>query len=684
VKRAAVTLALGLILPACGERPMRDLDASDDLGADVVTRDLPVFDTPPGTCRDAVVRTVPTTLTAAGRCTSSSTGRWCDGDAVKTCGTQSGEAVAREYRCGAGERCVMRGERGACEPAGVCVPGATRCNDRRTLARCDGGAWVSASCAGRCVGDALAAACVDLPTTRTLRASLRYARRIIAANLLSWGETVDRPARGFSMRYRRGDTVLARGITDAEGRFTLEVPATSDAGDVIEAVAALGEDGRTVILVGDPGLPTGPGENPAFGRETSLGRAHAWPFAVPPDGATLSIPLDDAPGASVFDDLATAYATVRARAGVAPRHALAVWVRRGVRWDCGACFSELLPTTVQGQRYDGQLWLTGDTHENWWSPAVTLHEFGHWVMSAWGTIPHEGGAHFLGVPTFPGLAWSEGWATFASSDLRDDPRHYAVAGGTFFWWNIAQREIYNGARWQRPNPDAPLLQAIDENEVSAILWALRGDPAVGSARVLDAVRSPRMNLAPFGRCNTQTWVAMGGGTCTSGEHAPHLADVLDALRCDGVSERSVRVAAGTYPYPASAPICVNECAAAACAPVPTCSVGAPMSLRANGIGDGEVSLRLTQPGDLGASTTVRVELPAGVWREGAATRWTQPAHTDGTWTVSLRAATRRRVTVTFVAEAQSAWAGARATAQWTGEVPGGTVVPPSRGAASAP
>ncbi|MFO0629052.1 MAG: hypothetical protein U0325_25985 [Polyangiales bacterium] len=625
---------------------------------------------------------MPTTLTDAGRCTARSTGRWCDGDAVKTCGTQSGEAVAREYRCGADERCVMRGERGACEPAGACRSGATRCDDGSTLARCVGGAWVSSRCAGRCVGDGLAAACVELPATRTLRGSLRYARRVIAANLLAWGETVDRPGRGFAMRYRRGDAVLARGVTDAEGRFALEVPATADPGDVLEAVAALGEGGRTVLFVGDPGLPAG--EHPTYGRETSQGAPHAWPFAVPPDGATLSIPLDDAPGASVFDDLATAYATVRARAGAAPRHALAVWVRRGVRWDCGACFSELLPTTVQGQRYDGQLWLTGDTHENWWSPAVTLHEFGHWVMSAWGTIPHEGGAHYLGVPTFPGLAWSEGWASWVSSDLRDDPRHYAVAGGTFFWWDIARREIYNGARWPRPNPDASLLQAIDENEVSAILWSLRNDPEAGAARVFAAMRAPRMNVAPFGRCNTQSWVAPGGGVCTSGEHAPHLADLLDALRCDGVSERSVRVAAGTYPYPASAPLCGSGCAAAACAPVPTCTVGAPMSLRANGIGAGDVALRLAQPGDLGAPTTVRVELPAGVWREGGATRWQVPARTDAAWSVSLRAATRRRVTVTFVAEAQSAWAGARATAEWTGEVAGGTLSPPSQGASAAP
>jgi hypothetical protein len=111
----------------------------------------------------------------------------------------------------------------------------------------------------------------------------------------------------------------------------------------------------------------------------------------------------------------TAYATVRARGGGgAAARAGGVGGAGGVRWDCGACFSELLPTTVQGQRYDGQLWLTGDAHENFWSPAVTLHEFGHWVMSAWGTIPHEGGAHYLGVPTFPGRAWSEGWATWMS------------------------------------------------------------------------------------------------------------------------------------------------------------------------------------------------------------------------------------------------------------------------------
>lgn len=679
-----------MLLAGCGERPIRDLGDVVDASAapDVIVLDAPALDATfvdagPPTCRDASLGAVPTTLTAAGLCTARSTGRWCDGDVVRTCGTQRGEVAPARWPCGEGERCVMRGERGACERVGVCRTGATRCASGARIARCVGGAWVESACAARCVGDDLGAACVDPGATRALRGTLRYTRRVIAANLLSWGETVERPARGFALRYRRGDEVLARGVTDAQGAYSLEVPMTAAPGDALEAVAAYGAEGSVVMMVGDPGLAAGSYQ--AYGDDTSGGAPWTWRFDVPADDAALTIALEASPGASVFDDLRGGVEAVRGRFEAPGRYALAVWVKRGVAWDCGACFSELVPVTAAGQRFDGQLWLTGDAHENFWSPAVTLHELGHWVMSAWGTIPHEGGAHYLGVPGFPGLGWSEGWASWVSSELRDDPRHYAVAGGTFFWWDIARREIFNGARWQRPNPDASPLQLIDENEVSAILWSLRGDPEAGAGRVYSAMGSPRVTLAPFAGCNTQMYFAMGGGTCTSGERAPHLADLLDALRCAGVSERAVRVAAGTYPYAADAPRCEVGCASSACPATPSCSVRAPMSLRANEIGDAVLEVSLTQPGDLGAPATVRLELPPGVTRVDGPTSWRVAAHTDRRERVTLRAQSPRAVTVAVVAEAQSGWAGARATALWTGVVPGGNLPSsPARGAFSTP
>jgi hypothetical protein len=662
--RFALTALLACLAACGGERPVRDLDDAQD----VTVRDATALDAPSAqdvnsaACGDAGARAVPTTLTAAGRCTPRSTGRWCEGEvAVRTCGTRAGEAEPARFPCGAGERCVMRGDRGACEPTGACRPGQTRCAGNASLARCEGGAWVEAPCASRCVGDGLGAACVDLPAVRALRGTLRYARRLIADDLLSWRAPTERPARGFAVHYRRGEALLARAVTDAQGAFTLDAPTTPLDGDVVVAVAAHGEDGRTVVMVGDPGLAAGSYrtfENPATGA------AWTWQWPVPADGASLTIAVENSAGASVFDDVRGGYVALRGRLGAAPRHSLAVWVKRGVIWDCGACFSELVPVTAAGQRYDGQLWITGERSEPWWSDAVTLHELGHWAMSAWGTIPHEGGLHQLGVPTLPGLAWSEGWASWVSSDLRGDPRHYAVFEGTFFWWNIALRQIYNGAVWQRPNPTGSLLQAVDENEVSAILWGLREEP--GAARVYRAMASPRMVVAPFARCNTQTYYAPGGTTCTSGEYAPHLADILDALRCDGVSESVVRVAAGTYPYPASTPRCEVGCAATACVPRPACSARSPLTLSVHGLAPGRLAVSLAQPGDLAARTTVRLALPAGVTRTDGPTRWSVAAHTDHTETVTLAGPAGLTARVEVVAEVQGPWAGARATAVWSG------------------
>lgn len=646
-------LAVFASLPACGGEFLA-VDARD-----AAVRDVPSL------CRDAGTSAVPTTLTDAGACTARSTGRWCEGDVVRTCGTRAGVAPPERSPCGAGERCVMRGPRGACEPAGACREGAARCASATRLARCAGGAWTEETCAARCVGDGLGAACVDLSATRALTGSVRYMRRAIASDLLSWQAPAQRPARGFAVQYRRGDAVLARGVTDEQGRYALDAPAAAAPGDALAVLAATGEEGRITLMVGDPGLPDG--SYRTF-ETAARGGPWTWRFPVSDGGTSLDIPLETSPGASVFDDLRAGVASVRARMGTPARYALAAWVKRGVQWDCGACFSELVPITLGAQRFDGQLWITGDTSEPWWSDAVTLHEMGHWAMAAWGVIPHEGGAHFLGVPTLPGTAWSEGWASWVSSELRADPRHYAVAGGTFFWWDIARRELFNGSPWSRPSPIGTLLQLMDENEVSAVLWSLQGDAS--AARIYRAMATPRMTVAPFARCNTQTFYVSGGNgsVCTSGEHAPHLADLLDALRCDGVPASVVRAAAGTYPYPADAPRCEVGCLASACVPQRSCGASAPITLRWREIDavDGRVRLAavLAQPGDLGAAVTVRVELPPGVARVDGPLAWTVPAHADHTEVITLAGA--GPVTVRAVAEGRSAWAGARARAAWSG------------------
>src|SRR5690606_34614971 len=110
--------------------------------------------------------------------------------------------------------------------------------------------------------------------------------------------------------------------------------------------------------------------------------------------------------------------------------------------------------------------------------AVTAHELGHWVMSTYGRSPGEGGQHILGIPSHPGLAWSEGWATWFSSVVRDSLVYYDKQGGVFFWIDLGARAYSGGQPWLRPEARFGLEQLMDENEVARTLLALTTESSV--------------------------------------------------------------------------------------------------------------------------------------------------------------------------------------------------------------
>lgn len=362
-------------------------------------------------------------------------------------------------------------------------------------------------------------------------------------------------------------------------------------------------------------------------------RAWAWRWPVPEgDRATFAVTRREAPAAALFDELHAGLAVVRACTSAAPRYDLVAWLGQETRWGCGACFWEMEPRTRLGQRFDAKIWIDGGSDDQlYWSSAVTLHELGHYVMAAWGTSPHEGGAHFLGVPTTPGMAWSEGWANWVSADLRDDPRIYAVGFGTFYWWDIRARTYYDGTPWVCPTATRSILQSLDENEVSAILWLLSRPDPTGLYR---ALVSPRMTIPVFARCYTRhTPDPLDvSRQCASGELVLHLADMLDALRCSGVSASSVRAAIGPYPYDVASPRCSPGAAGTNCPAEPLCRashrlappVVAAWVERAALGAQHDLLARVTQPGDLGVPAAL--ELPPGVVLRAGPASWTLAPH----------------------------------------------------------
>jgi hypothetical protein len=98
---------------------------------------------------------------------------------------------------------------------------------------------------------------------------------------------------------------------------------------------------------------------------------------------------------------------------------------------------------------------------------VVLHEFGHYVANAFSRDTSEGGDHdpFDDEPEPRDLAWSEGFATWWSSEARGDPSYVdnSATGNLFF-------EI------ERPTPRDVTRGEGNEIAVGAILWDV-SDPA---------------------------------------------------------------------------------------------------------------------------------------------------------------------------------------------------------------
>lgn len=182
-------------------------------------------------------------------------------------------------------------------------------------------------------------------------------------------------------------------------------------------------------------------------------------------GSTLTITEQQGSGAMrVFDYLRYAHEITEFMYKSSGKR-LVIWLSPNTSWSCGVCFMPQL-VSFSGQQFTSQIFIPATAQDtSFWSDAVNAHELGHWVMASYGTSPYENGPHALGCQTFPGQAWSEGWATGFSSIARADSRYYDKQKGTFFWFDIDKHQYSpnEGVVWKNPDPNAGLQQLMDEN-----------------------------------------------------------------------------------------------------------------------------------------------------------------------------------------------------------------------------
>ncbi len=421
--------------------------------------------------------------------------------------------------------------------------------------------------------DSASGSCRLSPSATSLDGTLQFDALPPNASRTDWSTVpVSHPAAGFMVISQYPDPLnpgafltldtSVTGDATSPGSFSVQVraaPARTADDRVIFAALGVDDLGNVAYAVADPGV-TG---LQTAGVDPASPRIWNWWAAIGSLGsANLRISTTNGSGAAnVFDWLDSIQKRSRATFGRWGLTSVA-WVGMGTTWSCGACFARW-STTVRGTPFQSQVWMNGDSvDQGYWSDAVMAHEMGHWAMASHGRSPNEGGTHYVGVPTYPGQAWSEGWATFFGAEERGDPVYLDQQDGSMFWFSLGARSYGGYPAWSRPSPSGGLLQMLDENDVAATLWDLSGKGA-SSGPLLAALASPRMNTSPFLRGYTRhTWTTTSPGVFVNvvdtGVSAPALPDFLDALTCAGFSRTtmdSVVLPSIYYPYPSASPLC---------------------------------------------------------------------------------------------------------------------------------
>jgi hypothetical protein len=230
----------------------------------------------------------------------------------------------------------------------------------------------------------------------------------------------------------------------------------------------------------------------------------------------------------IFDWMLYGFELAPGLFGATPRRSLvALWSPTHVA-SCGACYRSIASggTDVGTGPYhfDTTIEMNGiPTDPSHWATSVINHEFGHYLMDQLSKTPGEGGTHYVADISKPGLAWSEGFATFSGQATLSragslDPLYFDVQKGTAFWVDIS-RAIYSKGYLRRPDPNGRIDQFLNENIVSGMLWDLWR--TYGDTPVYRGMRTTRL-LGPLNR----------------GYSTVDLVDYADGLACDSLISSS--------------------------------------------------------------------------------------------------------------------------------------------------
>lgn len=386
---------------------------------------------------------------------------------------------------------------GAAGPA-LAVPAAVA--PRTLLAR------VSAPPGGSAVRYTLLAETWDAapPVSGTVVGTVRFEDLLPSRNGYAPGTWL--PARHIRVEAVRGfdEAVAAAGVTDAEGRFSLDLTLDVPPEVRIRAVTEAAPPAPAVALrlTADP-------ESPPIAVASA-------PFQLGADGASVDVLAthDGVGGAFNALDVALRALTLVEESLGAPADALALaWTPGGADL-CGTCYLGDL----------GVLALSGTiADDDSYDDAVIAHEVGHHFELHHGVADSPGGYHD-GRRTDPRLAWSEGFANAFAAVVLDDPMYVDVAalGATLVidLESVSHEHSYGTS-------DGTVNGAVSEDLVAAVLWDL-----------YDAGPEPQDPASSPPDALLRTSIEWFHGPVDRGPAGVDLTDHLDGLLCHGATPKA--------------------------------------------------------------------------------------------------------------------------------------------------
>lgn len=487
---------------------------------------------------------------------------------VQYCYSSPGIAARQAtFKCGPGKTCTSNASESWCAPA-QCRPGADRCGGAGVQTCGANGSWGAVvTCATGCRTSAIGAYCPPAGATNTVTGTLLYATKNPNTQLTGWATPSSTPSNGaLVISVNAANQWIDATETAPDGTFSIKVAQAPAPTDRIVFAAAGGDGTSLLYSVRDPNNGAGTFQPLQFG---AMPRLWSWALAASTFVSGSTFALTEAQGAAalnLFDMQRLVWKDSLRTHGGKQGLSLSIWFALNTEWSCGACFADY--PTQDG--IDSQLFIGGGaTDQSYWSDWVTTHELGHWRMASYGTSPGEGGTHILSIKTFPGQAYSEGWATYHAAAVQNNPIAFDIQGGAF-WIDFDQR-LYSFGPSAIPRAVAsqPLDQRIDENDVAAMLWNLSRSSPSAVPFIHQMMGSEHMNASPWSRgYKRHTWdidkmTGMFTNVVVTADAAPFLADLMDAMICGGFSTTAMSgatVPASFFPYNAAGATCAaNRC-----------------------------------------------------------------------------------------------------------------------------